>query len=209
MKIRITLTEDMLGTKPADRQVFGNWVGSLAPDDDLRKQELETAEHREEAGTTVFHRHPKSGQLMIYDYQVKGFLKEAGNVLRMTEEEPADDDGEPGAKKKKPRKKWAGAKTKIDNCVFVFPRMIELQRTESDGVCERPLRAETMQGPRVSLVRSEVVPAGTTFDVEIRCIPGSPISEKMIRECLDYGALKGLGQWRNSGKGRFSYEVLE
>ena len=28
-------------------------------------------------------------------------------------------------------------------------------------------------------------------------------------ECLDYGKLRGLSQWRNSGKGRFTYEVLE
>lgn len=27
-------------------------------------------------------------------------------------------------------------------------------------------------------------------------------------EWLDYGKLRGLGQWRNSGKGRFTYELL-
>lgn len=27
-------------------------------------------------------------------------------------------------------------------------------------------------------------------------------------EWLDYGKLRGLGQWRNSGKGRFTYEIL-
>ena len=28
------------------------------------------------------------------------------------------------------------------------------------------------------------------------------------REWLDYGALRGIGQWRNSGKGRYTYEIL-
>lgn len=33
--------------------------------------------------------------------------------------------------------------------------------------------------------------------------------EKAVREWLDYGVLRGIGQWRNSGKGRFTYEVLD
>ena len=33
--------------------------------------------------------------------------------------------------------------------------------------------------------------------------------EKAIREMLDYGKLRGFGQWRNSGKGRFNYEITE
>ena len=32
--------------------------------------------------------------------------------------------------------------------------------------------------------------------------------EKVVREWLDYGELRGLGQWRNSGKGIFTYEIL-
>jgi hypothetical protein len=26
---------------------------------------------------------------------------------------------------------------------------------------------------------------------------------------MDYGVLRGTGQWRNSGKGRFTYELIE
>lgn len=33
--------------------------------------------------------------------------------------------------------------------------------------------------------------------------------EKYVREWLDYGVFSGIGQWRNSGKGRFTYEILE
>lgn len=33
--------------------------------------------------------------------------------------------------------------------------------------------------------------------------------EKAVREWLDYGILKGIGQWRNSGKGRFVYELYD
>lgn len=35
------------------------------------------------------------------------------------------------------------------------------------------------------------------------------MGEEAVLEWLDYGKLRGLGQWRNSGKGRFEYEVVE
>jgi len=33
--------------------------------------------------------------------------------------------------------------------------------------------------------------------------------KKMVMECLEYGKLKGIGQWRNSGKGKFIFELEE
>ena len=33
--------------------------------------------------------------------------------------------------------------------------------------------------------------------------------KKVVREWLDYGQLRGIGQWRNSGKGRFTYIAYE
>lgn len=29
-----------------------------------------------------------------------------------------------------------------------------------------------------------------------------------VREWLDYGILRGIGQWRNSGMGRFTWEEI-
>lgn len=204
MRVKITLLEDMLGTKAANEEVFATYIASKAPDGDKRKEEIETAEHREEAGTTVFHRHPKTGNLMLWDYQIKGFLKEAGNILRQCAEEAPE--GE--EKKKGKTKKWGTIKTKMDNFVMVTPRMIDLGVREPARIIERPLRAETMMGPRVSLARSEVVSAGTSFEVNIDVMPGGPVTEAMILECLEYGKWKGLGQWRNASWGRFSFEVL-
>ncbi len=34
-------------------------------------------------------------------------------------------------------------------------------------------------------------------------------AESLVREWLTYGRLRGLGQWRNSGKGRFTFEELD
>ena len=35
------------------------------------------------------------------------------------------------------------------------------------------------------------------------------VKDGSVREWLDYGALRGLFQWRNSGKGRFEWEEVE
>mgnify|MGYP007102740601 CR=1 FL=1 len=59
---------------------------------------------------------------------------------------------------------------------------------------------------RVSIAKSETVPEGSTIEFEIICL--DPALEDAVVECLDYGALRGLSQWRNSGKGRFTWEKI-
>lgn len=193
MKVRIKLVEEMLGTKAANHDVFADFIASKAPDGDRRKEELDTADHREEAGTTVFHR-DDDGTPILWDYQIKGFFKDACGALRRADGTRSKD--------------LKAYKTTIDGVVFAKPRKIRLCMPGASkiGVCERPLRAETAQGPRVSVCRSETVPAGTTLEVEIVTLAES--MKPLVREWLDYGALRGLGQWRNSGKGRFEWEEI-
>jgi len=199
MKIKLTLTEEMLGTKAANPDVFADFIASKCPDGDKRKQELDNAEHREESGSTVFHR--EAERIGIYDYQVKGFFKDACGALRLAD--------------RKLSKSVTAYKSRIDGLVFVRPRFIPLQLPDGarPGVCERPLRAETAQGPRVSVCRSETVPAGTRLEFEVELLAkkvgkgeDAVALEELVREWLNYGALRGLGQWRNSGKGRFQFE---
>jgi len=196
MKVKIELLEELLGTKAANPDVFADFIASKAPDGDKRKEELDKAEHREEAGTTVFHR--ENGQPGIWDYQVKGFFKDAISALNRMDKEHR------GGLEKLP-----AFKTKIDGCVFVSPRFIPLVLPAGGkvGVCERPLRADTAQGPRVSVCRSEAVPPGSAFECEITVM--SKELQRWVQVALDYGRLRGLGQWRNSGKGRFVWAQLD
>lgn len=196
IKVRLTLIEEMLGTKAANKDVFADFIASKAPDDDKRKQELDTAEHREEAGTTVFHR--QDGKPGIWDYQIKGFFKDAAGSMNRF-----DADARGGLEK------LAAYKTKIDGCIFVEPRFIPVQLPEGGvvGVCERPLRADTAQGPRVSVCRSETVPAGSVIECTVTVLSKELVPYVMA--WLAYGRLRGLGQWRNSGKGRFTVEVVK
>ena len=196
LNITLTLTEEMLGTKPANANVFADFVASKCEDDSKRKEELETAEHIEEAGTTVFHK--VEGQPILWDYQIKGFLKDAlGSLNRM------DKDMRAGLEK------LTAHKTKVDGCVFPLARVIPIQLPEGGrlGICERPLRAETAQGPRVSLCRSETVPAGSRIQFILAILSKDLLP--YVKAAFKYGELRGLGQWRNSGKGRFEAEITE
>jgi hypothetical protein len=73
------------------------------------------------------------------------------------------------------------------------------------GDCQRPLRASGPQGERVALAHSETVPPGSSIDFEIELLDES--KWPVVKEWLDYGKLRGIGQWRNSGKGRFTYKA--
>ena len=80
----------------------------------------------------------------------------------------------------------------IDGLIFVEPRHIPIQ----------------VSGERVALANSEEIPAGSTIEFEITMLD-EKAHKDIVLEWLDYGRLRGIGQWRNSGKGRFTYEVLE
>ena len=94
----------------------------------------------------------------------------------------------------------------IDGLVFVSPREIPLQIVGEIVSCQRPIRVHTAQGERVALAISEEVPSGTSVEFTVSLLDDA--HEKALREWLDYGALRGIGQWRNSGKGRFSWEEV-
>lgn len=94
----------------------------------------------------------------------------------------------------------------IDGLIFPQPRkiMLQLPPNTAIGGCQRPLRAQTAQGERIALANSETVPAGTVIEFTIELFDEK--HEPYIREWISYGAFRGLGQWRNSGKGIFTFE---
>lgn len=198
MHIKITFTEPLLGTASSDPSIHEHFIASKAPDALSREEEVAVYGSEEviERGTTVFPR-MEDGSPFLWDYQIKGFTKDACGMLRSVT----------GTKSSKVKayKKW------IDGLVFPEPRKIKLVLPEGcDGhleTCERPLRASTAQGDRVALARSEMCPAGTTAEFHVKLFKDdlAPI----VKEWFDYGAFRGIGQWRNSGMGRFEVEYLD
>lgn len=181
LKIKVILLTPMLGTVPKNKEIYTAFVASKNPDG-IDNAEVETVEDIEEKGWTGFH--SDENGLFIYEYMVKGMLKNAGNVLKDIQ-------------------KIKALRSKIDNYVFIKPRRIYLDKKVPDGILERPLRAQTMQGPRVTLTRSDYVNAGTEFEFEVLLIPHKEVTEQLIMTLFEYGQLMGFGQFRNGGYGRF------
>ena len=195
MKLRITMVEQLLGTAPNDDKLYESFILSKAPADVETSDEIESLPELIAKGIMVFHRNSQ-GELCIMDWQIKGFLKEIGDNIRQRNK------GGPDAGR------WSAWKVHVSKNVHVFPRFISSGKTVADGFCDRPLRSMTRQGEITALVRSEIFVAGTQFDLEIVNRAPRLISDRQIHECLDEGQYYGLGQWRNSGNGRFTYEII-
>ncbi len=193
MKVKITLLEEMLGTSPSNQNIHEDYVASKAPDAASMREEIEAigVDAAVEKAMTIFPR--EEGEPFVWDYQIRGFVKEAIGALKKVKGTTAS-----GIK---------AHKKLVDNEIFVEPRKIEIRLSGAEGKCERPLRASTPMGERVALANSETVPAGSSMVFTFKTLNESNLDA--IREALDYGELKGLGQWRNSGKGRFIWEEIQ
>ena len=195
LKFRGTFMEEVLGTNASNPHVHGEYIASLAPDAPSKAEEVAAIgpEAVERAGKTVF---PKQDdKFIMWDYMVKGFLKHAASALSRA-----------------PDSAWSGIqafKKVITQQIFIFPRAILLQVPEGaevPGSCQRPLQGQTAQGPKITLANSESLPAGTFFDFEVLLLDYR--LETGLMQLLDYGELIGLGQWRNAGKGKFTYKLI-
>lgn len=224
-----TFTTRLLGTAPADKEVYKAFIAKKRQDEAERRskaaeragqptippqgteqEEVDTI--REEAGITVFHSDvgqvcedgSKGQGLFLFDYQVGGFWKEAGEILQAEHGIPM-------------------VRSKLDNFMLVEPRRIYIKDEsghalqKADMQIERPLRAMTMQGPRVSLACSEVVNPGRHIDYTVDFLPflksgrGKEAKaldiDKFVELILWFGKRKGRGQWRNGGNGKFDVAV--
>lgn len=209
-KIRITFTEEVLGTASGDPDVHRDYIASKGPDAASIEEEVEAVGVDEviDKAKTIFPR-DDDGNPIFWDYQIKGFFKDACSML--------------GRVKGTKSSELTAYKKIIDGLVFVTPRKISVVMSGEMGNCQRPLRAQTAKGERIALAHSETIPAGSYIDVEIttfdlktkttaktkdKPVKKSPTLIDCVTEWLEYGALRGIGQWRNSGKGRFEFEVI-
>lgn len=205
IKVKCTTLEPMLGLCPDDKDIYSTYIASRAPE--FSKGESEVAaipDPDPEAGmkSTVFTRTP-DGKPCFWDYQIRGFFKDTCSALSRLSN--TDENGKKISLTKSGKLK--AFKKVIDGNIFVAPRQIAIDFDGEMTWCERPLRADTPQGPRVALARSEQIPAGATLTFDILLLEDS--HEDVVREWLNYGHLRGFGQWRNSGMGRFKHEIID
>ena len=200
MHVRLTFIDEILGTASSDPEIHRSYIASKGPDALTLEEELETLTVDEvtEKGMTIFSK-DENGNPVLWNYQIRGFFKSACSALRAIK----------GTKSSKLK----AYKKQIDLRIFVFAdeankaeRKIRIKTKGEIGSCQRPLRAQTMQGERVTLANSESIPAGSSVEFDIVLL--EPEDREMVEEWLDYGQLNGIGQWRNSGKGAFTWEYV-
>jgi len=201
--------EEMTGIALTDDERKSAMTGEL----DLLK---ETFKGLETTGLTVFFWDKDKNLPMIGDHMIYGFMKAASEAIARTVP----------TKKGTPLHSTSYTQSLINQHVRCETPFItlshDIERDEDDKpkYLHRSLRGMTAQGPRVSLARSEVVPAGTSLEFTLKVMSGSPLlkvggkgevheNTTPIKMMFDYGELCGLGQWRNAGNGMFSYEMSE
>lgn len=210
LSVKVTWTEPVLGTASGNPQLHEEHIASKAPTFDQQKEEVAAVTPNDAADlkaqiektSTIFPADEKG--LFIWDYQMRGYLKGALYALI-----------ELGDVK---LSKWT-YKRVVDLFVFVSPRRTYFkmpdgriaQKTDTSTL-QRPLRATTMQGDRIALARSEMLPPGVTAEFAITIMLGQgkathkDLSMEQIIACLNYGEFVGYSQWRGGGFGRFSWE---
>jgi len=201
IKVAITFIEEILGTECADKDVHKEFIASKSKDAAKMEEELAalSADELVDKAVTVFARDTECVP-MLWDYQIKGFFKDAIGLLLELEPKQINVG-------KSKLSKWT-VKRLLDNYLFITPRRVRFSDTSQVGICTRPLRAQTMRGERIALASSETMPAGSVITFEITMMDDG--LETLVRAALEYGKLKGIGQWRNSGKGRFEFkEIVE
>lgn len=109
--VRLTLLEEALGMTPGDPEIYGNWIASKAPEPEVGAEEVGVIEGMDavEDATTCFPR-TEDGVPFCWDYQIKGFFKDACSALRRV----------PGTRSSK----LTAFKKVIDGTVFVEQRRI-------------------------------------------------------------------------------------
>lgn len=203
----------ILGSASSNPDIYRDYIASKAPpgtETDSEVDLLPTSEQPKERPTVFRVKKDLAGveHPILLGYMIKGFFTEACKQLR--------DCGEPtfSAELTSFKKDIAG---KLDICPYPlgeeFPeserddkRSILIHYDGEIGYNQRPLRADTPQGTRVALTSSQEIGPGAWVEFEI-VVLGSRISENVLREWLTYGEIKGAGQWRNGGHGKFTFEL--
>lgn len=148
----------------------------------------------------------------IFDYQLRGMFKDACGLLSRAKNNKSSD--------------LKAYKKQVDGNIFVAPRKVAFNVAESyvddNGIevsaydpenpgrlrlMARPLRTSGPTGERSAIAISEVMPPMSSIKFEV--LMTNKNLRPVIEEWLDYGLVRGLGQWRNSGIGTFRWRLLD
>ena len=112
MKVKITFLEPVLGTWPSNENVARDFIASKSPDARTIEDEIAAlgVDAVADKGMTVFPR--VDGTPVFYDYQIKGFFKDACGMLARVKTTKSS--------------AFKAYKKIIDGLIFVEPRYIPI-----------------------------------------------------------------------------------
>lgn len=197
LELELTNIYPMLGTVSANPNITSEYIASLAPNAEKKKEEIERIglQEYEEKQKTVFLR-DTDGTPVISEHMIRGFLKNAAQAMNQVS----------GSKTKSLK-----AHTKaITRSIFIKERFIRINVDPKEiKTNQRPLRISNGPGSgseRVALAYSEEIPAGKTMRFTMYVLEESLLP--YVKEWLDYGVFCGLGQWRNASYGKFVWTAI-
>lgn len=223
-EVQLQLKEDLLGTVPKNKDVYTKYIASkidqyaakaekaaeknneearladgtvITPTSvsEKKAQEIETIKELEEKGWSGFHEDEQGP--FLFDYAVRGFMQESARTIVNARNDEDEDD-----------EKIKQLADKIKRFCFVMPRQVRLVPIDAKPL-ERPLRAMTAQGPRVTVVKSDKIKANSVIDFKLDVLKGGQITKAVLEDVFAYGQYIGLGQWRSGGYGRFELKKLK
>jgi hypothetical protein len=195
--LTIKFTSEVLGSQPGRNDPASKFIRDRTraehPEVEVPPEEIESLPVEINKGTTGFFRSRNRKNVVFKSYQIKGMLKEAASQLNGIDN-------------------IKNLRSKVESTIFINPVDIPVEgvSVKDIGILERPLRAMTAQGPRVTLARSETIPSGGTLKCRMTVyqLPKFSASESLLRDVLDFSRTLGLGQWRNSNVyGQFDYKL--
>lgn len=201
---KLTGISDILGATAANANIRSDFLAGRAETPEIAQNiidENELIEPHEDESITVFLRHPDTHSVCFRQHVLKGFFKEALISCKTDI-------------------KISQPKSKADRYLFIEPEFIPLKRDgadieKEDDIFERPARVEIMRGERSALLASERVNAPWIMEFTVTILKNektktSPALDfEALETALDYGQLRGLGQGRNMGFGRFTWSVQD
>ncbi len=201
LEITLTFATPVLGTAPSNPNIYTDYIADEAikagvVNGNRLQEELDALPADSDRGATVFRRDDQ-GRPSFIDYMLKGFFKDTATAQRRFDVSLS--------------KGVAAHKAKINDVLFIEPQFIPILNQDGSvptiTMFERPLRADTPQGPRVALACSEMIQAGAQLQFTLENFAVKLISKDLIKEWLNYGRMRGLGQFRNGSYGRFRYVI--
>ena len=204
-RYRITGIEPILGAQPASEAVRTKYLLSKAPQEALEEESMLATMGGEDDDMTVFLRDTRHNDRLIWGaHTIESYFKDAFASLRFDLGIHAE-----RSKVVKYLKVFDNVRTKRK----ALPLLRDGEEIfDEDCVNERPLRGATMQGERITLKASEQLDDPWTLEFDVVLVPNLPtpksktVTWEAVEMALEYGAYNGLGQWRNAGWGRFTWE---